>query len=344
MIKLNELFADTFGFKTFGLYVRNSAQYRACTLSLGYRLDSGVLPSQLKSSSKGFKYDKKDGYSGMVIINTSIFCNPKFTDREVLAIILHEIGHNFSGAIDPVIFAFNLPFRFIYSFSILFDYMTALYDTDLWVKELFASSNITLEQYNKLNDKINRKYPEFKNGVNLFTKYINMFKDLAQDFKRLMSITFVLSKPVDAISTVLHNMLRRLGYGTMLLIPNHRDEKIADSFATMYGYGADLSSALTKFNSDELFFSGNLINAPIIGSIYNLLMIPIEFIVHLFDEHPNEISRINSQLQYCNKEISEANLDPKLEIELRQNIRDIEKYLIDMNLEIILKLLQIQWL
>ena len=330
VMKLNKLFEDTFGFKSFGLYVYNTAIINAYTISPGYRIDSGNLIDKLKSSSKGFSYDKKDNISCIVTIYSGMFCNADYTDREILAIILHEIGHNFTPAIDPITNAFYLPTRFVYYIITITDFILLLSNTDIYIKQLFSGTNFSLEAYNKLNEKINKNFPELKNAINFFTKYFKMFKDLYSDLMQAFHAIFVLSNPLGFTIKILYGVISNLN-NIILLFPRHRDEKIADSFATMYGYGADLSSALNKFEKNNLIISGAITNSPIIGSIYNLCMIPTEFIAYLLDEHPTTIARINNQLDYCKSEFSNANLDPKLEREIQQNIRDLENLITRYN-------------
>lgn len=104
----------------------------------------------------------------------------------------------------------------------------------------------------------------------------------------------------------------------------YRAEKIADNFATIYGYGPDLSSALEKLETSDAKLD---INIPVISPLLGVVESTYKLLVCLPDEHPATVSRIKDQLNYLEKELAKEDLDPKMKKEIQNQIDDIEKSL-----------------
>lgn len=330
MMELNRCFEEVFGFKSFSLHVYNSKQYNACTYPISNRIDTGFNPSKnLKySQSKGYYYDKDAGYSTLVLISSGLFCNPEFTDREILAILLHEVGHNFSPSIDDYLNISSYNVRLLYYIVVLFDFVTLITNPDLYVKQLAAGSNATLAGYNKLNEKINKNFPELKKVSHIFGRGISFLKDLGVELIIALNNIIILVNPIGSLLMVLYNKLSSIDLLRFFEVYNgYRNEKFADAFATSYGYGKDLSTALDKFETKPGLMSDKIINdMPLVGTIFNLYNIPIETLSYLLDPHPKTLARINNQIEYCKMELDNINLNPKMERELRTTIKDIESY------------------
>ena len=100
------------------------------------------------------------------------------------------------------------------------------------------------------------------------------------------------------------------------------DEKFADHFASMYGYGAELDSALIKIDYDIK----NRPNSPISNSI-NIIAGAVELAMDLvFDCHPILGARLKSTVNILEDEI---NRNPHLPVSKK---REIQKQLKDINL------------
>lgn len=332
MIQLNRCFEEAFGFKSFALYIYSSTIENACTVPVSFRIDSGFNISRAlqSSKSKGYYYNKDAEFSTMVMMSTGIFCNPDITDREVVAIILHEIGHNFTSAIDHVSNLLVLPTRLLYTIAALMNYMTLIEDPDKYVKQVISGTNVTLSAYNKINDKINKNAPWFKEGAHIFGKYVSILRDLGIEILTFLNNISTLSNPLIGIATTLITKISQITPFTFFNVyKGYRDEKFADAFATSYGYGPDLATGLDKLgNHGSGLFANQMFNDfPLIGTILNLYKIPTQTISYLFDAHPKTLARINNQLDYCKMELDNADLDPKMEKELRKNIKEIDSYI-----------------
>lgn len=99
IITINRMFENQFGFGTFAFQIVPDPQYNAYTCPISYRFDVNTYgignKENLLADRSTFKFNKEMDYACTVNITTGLIFNPNFTTEEVMACILHEIGHNF---------------------------------------------------------------------------------------------------------------------------------------------------------------------------------------------------------------------------------------------------------
>ena len=103
LLKFNRMVEDYFGFGCFTLHIQNEIMPNAFTLPLDYRIDVGLTSNSIEKGVNHFKLNKKLDYTGIVYITSAVMFNSDFTTPEVMAVILHEIGHNFYFALSKKI-------------------------------------------------------------------------------------------------------------------------------------------------------------------------------------------------------------------------------------------------
>ena len=106
-------------------------------------------------------------------------------------------------------------------------------------------------------------------------------------------------------------------------------EKFADSFATSYGYGPELSSVMVKLDK----YKYNLVNAadiPVLNIGSDLIKTSTDIALFGTDPHPSNITRINNQLNKLKRDINDPTLTPKIKHELQEQIDRCEKIIEDM--------------
>ena len=85
---------ELWGFKAFSLNVDPSPQPNAYTYPVAMSID--VDPSEyIYTTSEGYKYRKQAHAAAISYITRGLLTNDSFSDEEVFAIFLHEIGHSF---------------------------------------------------------------------------------------------------------------------------------------------------------------------------------------------------------------------------------------------------------
>ena len=160
--------------------------------------------------------------------------------------------------------------------------------------------NIKTGIYMKGDRNLNREKDDMKLIVSSITDYLK---------KR--PVTEIFSDMVQASSILVKNILAKLFPFDDKL---YTEEKIADSYATAYGYGAELSSALNKI--DKYAKSTQKVENRLVGGVLALIM------ETLFDEHPNTLVRINETITQLEYEVKKER-NPIRKKQLESDIRGV---------------------
>ena len=162
LIKFNRMIEDFFGFNTFSLLVDSYSCENAYTFGVQYRANSDTR-YRTKITKTGFRYDKDSDMCCFVYIFAGIIFNNNYTDREVMAIILHEIGHNFSANFDnSIMFKYNYQklLKPILMITILINSVVSISSFDIMgaqmnFRSLLISKNFA-EIYLKIKEEISK--------------------------------------------------------------------------------------------------------------------------------------------------------------------------------------------
>lgn len=314
--EFNRLAEKVFGFKTFALNIIPGATFNAFTCPIDYRLDSKTLTPKASAicDKKGFKYKKEAGYCCIVNIYSGLIFSDLFTDGEIMAIILHEIGHNFSNIIDKGIEANT----FILKYLCFIFFIINIFNGRLRTSQLSLNS---LEEFKlKVEKDIKEKLPGLAYIVGFFRGIKGIAIDLFYNICGLLGLIFPVS-----LSKVYKLIVEKLC--NLLYSPTgYNNEKLSDNFATVYGYGPELASALSKFETNTGVLTSDTINKiPVIGDIVALKSLPVEIILSAFDEHPIWFERSQDQIRLLEAELKKSSLDPKMKKVIENNIEEIKK-------------------
>lgn len=329
---LCKAFEDEFGFETFALNINQEVGFGCGTFPVGMRWDEVNAKKNIIISKDGYRYRKESGYICWIVISGGLLYNTtKFTDREVLAVILHEIGHNFScknGMINT--------FKNISSVvTIAGAVMTAMVNPALGAGWLITSSSHFFKFLNAVNQYCYRNFPEVMLVFDYLSYGFNIVKDIIGEFTFLSSLATMFEVPSKIIGYLLglfYGKMRNvmaLGPGYAIhLIAGYPDEQFADSFPALYGYGPDVNSALDKISSygNSGYASQDCIarNAPIFLAAYDLCFLPIVIAITPLDEHPAIFERLMNTIRVLETE-AEHSHNPKLKKRLKSDIARLNK-------------------
>lgn len=295
-------------------------------------------------SSMGY-YDR--GHQHVLYINISIamITYSKLTGGELLAILLHEIGHNFD----------NTPHRFYIKMLGVFNSIFVGTDTKKWLrrrkengtmimpynmKELFirmktitapawAGSNIHKDILGKASALLNTVMDviPFARDIEIFVTQIIHIKDQlpflnSDDWREFES--WLKEKP---IRTAIKTNPFFFVINSMATISTKKMEKFADSFAVIYGYGSELSTALTKTTFGDIAELKTLTdNFPAISFVADLryaFHYVVNCIVH--PDHGSDIERAVFMLQTLQKELNSSDIHPGMKKEIEEEITKLKK-------------------
>lgn len=336
LLEFNRMIEKFFGFETFALVVEPQHIGNAYTLPISNRIDTPISGKKyIESTPNGFRFKKEAKFNAIVYIHSPLIIDSRFTDREVFAIILHELGHNFAFGINSancvmtgILKAINLVNIVIHgSLSIIFPFSQ---HSQIAV----GSINKLQGAVNKKADEIKKNNPEINDTLYRFKGFFSAIEGFGFEILSIFDVLATISNPAGAIINSIFNKVMQVVKNPMIMIKTlfgYGQEKVSDNFATIYGYGPDLTSGLFKF---EKYVPGTSVlrfmndeNSSFIGLWYNLIKMPVQIVCGLLDEHPNAVSRINDQIKALKVELNRNELDPKMKAAIRKDIAEIEKVL-----------------
>lgn len=334
LLEFDRMIEQIFGFGCLTLHIHNQAVANAFTLPIDFQYDTQA--DAIVADERGFKFKKEMDYACILGIYSGIIFNPNFTTPEVMAILLHEVGHNFHSSINR---SGGTMINFYKTVCCMINLLSGC------IIQTYKNTN----SYRRLVDKTGKKWREqntmpvivydfFMQIGNLLRAGINTFNDLLRVISMgtltlstaVINCTFTIFKAIKhPVETIANLFSKKLSFNS---------ELSADNFVTMYGYGGDLSSALTKMGDKEGASASVIMKSfdkiPVISTLMHFTEAPVILLYSILDEHPNDVSRIKDQMALLNNELKNTDIDPKMKHVIESDIRECEaayNHLIDIS-------------
>ena len=310
LLKFNRMVEKLFGFSSYALNFTPDNYLDGSTWSFKvYESKNDIIKinSQLQANKYGFRHDPNSNVTTITSISLGII-NYNFTDEEIMAIILHEIGHQFFLAVSDKNCTYFI--NLINSVKML---------NNIIIERISSGNIIDIKDIKNDVDIIANKF----NINNLFNNI--KFKTISIP-KSLKSISKFFSKKFFKESMYDNMKKTRIKY---------TDEKFADSFAVMYGYGEEFHSGMLKFEKwilDNDDIKPQSRNSAIIAfkTFINMTKDMFTYIKDNYeDEHPNDLARIKVSIDYLKRELAKESLDPKVKLEIMKQIENMQKLIDD---------------
>ena len=360
-----QLVEEQFGFYSVSFIFIPTEQPNAFSMLTTSTPDSVINPKKyLHVSKQGFRYDKKAKYCVLIAVSEGLFADTAFTDAEVLAILLHEVGHNFDASIYPMMGLFNFMNIFDMAYQDLKDYdRVPLFDgkTGKQLKKsnyrralIFAKSfgkgmgPQVLTRFGAVGKVANLA---IRTGISTLLEYILYFKMVYDKIKSLsynyndlffrtifgnsMANLIGFIQSMGAIIAEIKN-LSPMHYLLMKLrdtLFGHAQEHFSDRFATMHGYGPELTSALGKMaiKARAGIIDNQIAKIPLVNiaqDALGMMAVGIEtFLMMIFPtgRHPDFVTRYNSMKNILKADIEQPGIDPKAKRMILDQIKQIDK-------------------
>lgn len=231
-----------------------------------------------------------------IVVNTGLITTANMNEKEILSIMLHEIGHNFYNS---------------------FFHVVAM--TGISLQRIVIKGALDTINFNKFLSNFGDFIRNFA-SKNLRPIYL-----LFSNFNRIMlQISSLFNISMYTIPYRIINFVKNLT--TLQFFARYNVEKHADSFAVDHGYGKELASALNKINRLENTLGYNLYDIPVISWIYDLIDVQIEVISTIIGIYPSEQNRIREGLDRLKRNLNNADLSPAVRRELEQQIKEYEEF------------------
>lgn len=229
--------------------------------------------------------------------------------EEVLALILHELGHD-----DDYSLYYRLARQVVPMMNILSGNIGS-------VLALLPLGGTITEMMKNLNDSLSK--------VGWLNKLTNSIFKLGLSIDQITKFAgFLLIPMVNPITTIPAAVAKNL---YITAIPEYKMEEYADSFSTKYGYGPALASGLHKIEADpDIKIVQKFDKLPNFMKVMNdISTTNLMIVLHMVDPHPQNITRMTNQLRIIEKELDNKDLNPKLRAELKHDYDNLKNFIED---------------
>lgn len=360
--KLGEVEAiveDFFGFQSFSLDIYPSPTPNAFTYPTVISIDIDITESLYTTSKEGYKFKKDAHVAAISKITTGLFGNTNFTDDEIFAMFLHEIGHSFvtrSPLMDAQFESYRTQLTVIIILETMWRVTLGIVDGLLRI----GAKNGNNTAGNKiLRIILNRKTLDIDSNLintnNIAKRFCAECKKIVTKFPALGRVQFELTKFTNFVNRQYDNALDFFTTITGLGIldaqnkkayaanigPDNRVnaqgrswERLSDDFATVYGYGAEISTALLKYENGAYFedttYQWFKKNCPVLKDLTEKRYQLLKECINEIDDHPSAPDRINSIIENMEHDIKTAkNLNPKDRKMLMDSLKQTKKLAAD---------------
>lgn len=320
--EISLLIEEIFGFKSFQLIIEQSKFPNAFTYPLSSKIDKWNYKKCIRKTNQGLMFTKEAGVNIVAHITSALLFDTKFTDDEIIAILLHEIGHNFSDSIDNTLGIFSNIKKVLAIPSII-------------VNPKGVSNTLT-GSVTKYNDYMRKNYPDLVAGFNSVKLFLGTLNYVCISFNRAMSTipNFAAQNLINTFNQIIQTAIRNpvgLVMRTVFNFFGKEDEYVSDSFVAMYGYGSSLSSALLKLERHNPTVVDDVFKSTEFGALYYALFVETtDFIRILFsDNHPSTAKRLLNVLDELKQEYDQSYINEKTKKEIKKEITEIENMIKD---------------
>ena len=348
---LEKLLKKQFGFKNVCInWYRFDLMNKMTSMFNAYTYVNATIILDPKARNYKFKdtgyYDKEHRHTISIQISYQLLVYGDLTGGEMLAIILHEIGHNFDDSvynwISTYFFYVAMYYNGIAYFHELDNLLKFGIQTKDQLKQFFndtmAAVYYPLISFNMLKEfmaKVNK-------GWNKILDKVPLLKWAGHIFIRCTTIVNEFKyHPIIAIPVLAQGLCQGLLVTPGLLFADYigqiivrKKEKFADSFSAAYGYGPEQSSALQKFEGTQYPVEDQLGKMYPILSIFRDINISFNLIYSalLKPNHGSNIERAQTMLNDLRWNLRNADLKPEVKNELVKQI-EVQEKLIDSYLK-----------
>lgn len=117
----------------------------------------------------------------------------------------------------------------------------------------------------------------------------------------------------------------RTGVDGVSLLTGYADEQASDRFVSYYGYGAELTSALGKFETNPIASERIINQIPLLGSLYSFEKVIFLAILKMFDPHPQFTARYNAVRSELEYNLEKSGIDKSAKKAIQKQIEQVDE-------------------
>ena len=323
---------NLFGFYCFSIGIEPTNVINAYCYPVTTSID--IDPSaSMYTDSKGYHFNKKDKIGSICRITSGLYDNDNFTDEEVFAIFLHEIGHNFVNR-SPEIDALQDSYKSMICTNVILMVLRDLLMGPAglamgWISgdymNIMTSSNFT-KKFIISYEKALKKFP----AINIAQYgYLAIKSKIGGAIYGLTDSIMHITGTNRLVAQINYNMAKKQQEHPREDNPNAYTrslERLSDDFVNTYGYGPELSKALIKMGNDNYSKSKKIFYIKFIEDTCNL---QYEYI-NTLGSHPSTSDRVIKMAENMEYELQkDKTLSNKEKQMLKSQLKDINKIIRD---------------
>ena len=306
MKKIEKLFSKVFGFKKSLIYWEAVTKEDAYTVSMNTLvIFANKGKDCIKKTNRGF-YDENHSSVLTVYLGIGLILLSKMSARELLACILHEIGHNFD----------------LSGYHLIGYYMNnILYFGLPWMatanKRTFGKINKEkMKYYDNIKKESDKLFNDDKDRNKANQKYLKFMKTCEQSSAKFSLLSLVLNL-ISAPFVLLFSPITQI-----TTLAGKKGELFADSFATAYGYGTELVSALDRLSNIKKYYNPK---SKAMNFLQDLGNFQTEVYISFNDVHGTNIERCIECKKNLQHDLKTNDFSPELKEELEKEIDKIDE-------------------
>lgn len=276
-------------------------------------IDIADIKKMKIKTSEGYKALPGNTCSILVVFSPAMLSGV-LSGKELTAITLHEIGHQFASK------------RILNSSSLRYmaSYIRGLSELDKIIRITSQETNSIADMFMMIRRVISKLTEDAVFAIKYVINTLILLKDI------LKTPTLKDTYNLIGDSTKFNRIMNYINNFDKVKKPikvHDLEEEMADSFATIYGYGPELASALTKIEASDIDDEFD----PYDNSFYNLyIYIPIYTLLSYICTSDSGIAiqtsrRVYAQLLTLRKEMNDINTDAKTKKRILADIDELEK-------------------
>ena len=297
-----------FGFDNVSIGIDKTPELNAYTY-----IDIADIKKMRIKTSEGYKAMPGNTCNILIVYSPSMLSGV-LSGKELTAITLHEIGHQFAAK------------RISNSSSLrhMASYIRGLSELDKIIKIASQETNSIADMFMMIRKVISKLTEDAVFAIKYVINTLVLLKEMFNT--PTLKATYNLIGDSTKFSRIM-NYIKNFDMVKKPVRVHDLEEEMADSFATIYGYGPELASALTKIEAADIDDNFD----PYDNSFYNLyIYIPIYTLLSYICTTDSGIAiqtskRVYAQLLTLRKEINDINTDAKTKKRILADIDELEK-------------------
>ena len=297
-----------FGFDNVSIGIDKSPGLNAYTY-----IDIADINKMKIKTSEGYKALPGNTCSILVVFSPAMLTGV-LSGKELTAITLHEIGHQFASK------------RILNSSSLRYmaSYIRGLSELDKIIRIASQETNSIADMFMMIRRVISKLTEDAVFAIKYVINTLILLKDILKT--PTLKDTYNLIGDSTKSNRII-NYIKNFDKVKKPIKVHDLEEEMADSFATIYGYGPELASALTKIEASDIDEEFD----PYDNSFYNLyIYIPIYTLLSYICTSDSGIAiqtsrRVYAQLLTLRKEMNDINTDAKTKKRILADIDELEK-------------------